>query len=274
MEEALGAMPASQPLSYMEAIRIAEEREANVKQVFDKYDLDKSGTVDMEEMLSLLQDLGLLNRLKTDREKFAAEMFVEYDANDDGVLDFEEFKKLYNAAIDDSLERKRPNAGTRRAAAASSLSRTASGLDNGTIEARKKIAMEKAKKKAEEAERIRLANAEMKARILAQGKGRDPKSLDEEIERKRRELGAARAKAKAEERERLQRENAAFAEKKKSIGAATVNQLSEEENAMRAEAAAAAAKAKAEEQARLQRENADFAKRKQSIGAATDHQLR
>ena len=111
-------MPASQPLSYMEAIRIAEEREANVKQVFDKYDLDKSGTVDMEEMLSLLQDLGLLNRLKTDREKFAAEMFVEYDANDDGVLDFEEFKKLYNAAIDDSLERKRPNAGTRRAAAA------------------------------------------------------------------------------------------------------------------------------------------------------------
>ena len=41
-------------LSYMEAIRIAEEREANVKSIFMKYDVDKSGTIDMDELLVLL----------------------------------------------------------------------------------------------------------------------------------------------------------------------------------------------------------------------------
>jgi len=177
-------MPSSS-LSYMEAIRIAEERENAVKGQFDKYDRDGSGSIDMTEMLSLLQDLQLLSRLKTEPEKFAAEMFAEYDENDDGVLDFEEFKNLYNAAIDDSLEKKRPVAASSKKYGGS-LSRTASGLDGGTIEARKKIAADKAKKKAEEAERIRASNAEMKARIMAQGKGRDPKSLDDEVERKRR----------------------------------------------------------------------------------------
>lgn len=72
--------------SYLEAIRIAEERESNVKQVFDKYDVDKSGTIDMEELLALLDDLELLPKLKTDEEIFAREMFTKYDANNDGVL--------------------------------------------------------------------------------------------------------------------------------------------------------------------------------------------
>ena len=46
------------------------------------------------------------------------------------------------------------------------VAKTASGLEGGTLEARKKIAAEKAAKKAEEAERIRKQNAEMKARIM------------------------------------------------------------------------------------------------------------
>lgn len=141
----------------MEAIRIAEEREANVKAIFTRFDTDKSGTIDMEELLVLLDDLGLLTKLKTEPQEFAQDMFVKYDANGDGVLSFEEFKGLYNAAIDDS-------AGKRKKDAKPVQGRDSKALDGGTLEARKKIAQEKAAKKAEEAERIRKQNAEMKVR--------------------------------------------------------------------------------------------------------------
>lgn len=73
----------------------------------------------------------------------------------------------------------------------------------------------------------------MKARIMAQGKGRDDKALDNEIEQKRKDMACARAKAKAEEAAKIREQNAAFKAKKESIGAATVNKLSDEEMAMR-----------------------------------------
>lgn len=71
----------------MEAIRIAEEREKNVKTQFNRYDLDGNGSIDMSELLSLLDDLGLLDKLKSEKEKFASDMFIRYDTNDDGVLE-------------------------------------------------------------------------------------------------------------------------------------------------------------------------------------------
>ena len=256
----------SKSLSYMEAIRIAEEREANVKAIFTRFDTDKSGTIDMEELLVLLDDLGLLTKLKTEPQEFAQDMFVKYDANGDGVLSFEEFKGLYNAAIDDS-------AGKRKKDAKPIQGRDSKALDGGTLDARKKLAAEKAAKKAEEAERIRKQNAEMKARIMAQGKGKDPKALDTEIEAKRQEMAAARAAAKAEEKRKIEEENRAFAAKKKGIGAATVNKLSDEENRMREEAAA---KIAAENEARakqLAEENRQKAERLAATGAATVNKL-
>lgn len=165
-------------MSYAEAIRIAEEREKAVKEQFDRYDIDDSGSIDMDELSQLLDDLGLLTRLKTESIKFVTEMFLEHDKNDDGSLSFEEFKPLYNAAIDDSLGKKRP-------AKKAVVSRTASGLDSGTLAAREQLKHEKARKKAEEAERIRRENQEMKERVRAQGKGKDPKALDAEIEKQR-----------------------------------------------------------------------------------------
>ena len=84
---------------------------------------------------------------------------------------FEEFKGLYNAAVDDA-------AGTRPKAkkAEVTAARTAHGLDGGTLAAREAIKQEKARKKAEEAEKIRKQNAEMKERIKQQSKGKDPKA--------------------------------------------------------------------------------------------------
>ena len=36
-------------ISYIEALQMAEDREKHVKSVFHKFDLDKSGTIDMDE---------------------------------------------------------------------------------------------------------------------------------------------------------------------------------------------------------------------------------
>ena len=72
--------------NYEEALRIAEAREREVRNFFDKFDVDGSGTIDMEEILAIMEEMGLLKNLKTDRITFCSEMFVKYDANDDGVL--------------------------------------------------------------------------------------------------------------------------------------------------------------------------------------------
>ena len=58
------------------------------------------------------------------------------------------------------------------------------------------LADEKARLKAEERARIRHGNAEMRARILAQEKGRDAKSLDADTQQARRAVALARAEAK------------------------------------------------------------------------------
>lgn len=72
--------------TYSEAIRIAEERDQKVRLEFDKYDLDDSGTIDIDELMCLLDDLGLLTKLRTERVHFTAEMFEKYDENEDGAL--------------------------------------------------------------------------------------------------------------------------------------------------------------------------------------------
>jgi len=140
--------------------------------------------------------------------KFTTDMFVKFDANDDGVLSFEEFKGLYNAAVDDA-------AGNRRSTKANgAATRTKHGLDEATLAAREKMKEEKARKKAEEAEKIRKQNAEMKERLRAQHKGKDPKALEAEVERARREGAEKRAEAKKQERERIQAEAAELESRK------------------------------------------------------------
>lgn len=61
---------------------------------------------------------------------------------------FEEFKGLYNAAVDDA-------AGSRRTMKSKATvdAKTSHGLDGGTLTAREAMKMEKARKKAEEAEK-------------------------------------------------------------------------------------------------------------------------
>ena len=195
---------------------MAEEHEAHGKSVFNKFDLDQSGTIDMDELLVLLDDLGMLTKLKSDPQEFVQDMFVQYDTNFDGVLSWEEFAGLQNACLDDALGRRKIEPKPKGQG------------QGGTVEARKKLAAEKAAKKAAEAVRIHKQNMEMKARIQAQGKGKDPKALDAEVERQRRALAQARADAKAEEKRRLDEENRALALRRRNVKAAVDDDITDD----------------------------------------------
>lgn len=172
--------------SYAEAIRIAEERESKVSAQFDKYDLDGSKTIDLTELMSLLEELGLLKNV-SDTEDFAQQIFYKFDENDDGVIDFDEFKKLYNWCIETQSGRKGVAA------------KTASALPQGTLAAREELKRKKAEAKAAEAERIRQQNKAMREKIAAQGKGKDAKALDAECEQMRKEAALKRKQAKEAE---------------------------------------------------------------------------
>ena len=197
----------------------------------------------MDELTTLLEDLGLLQNLKSSPVDFTAAMFNEFDVNGDGVLAFEEFKGVYNAAKDDA-------AGKPRAHKPSVAPRTADELDGSTQAAREQAARESAMRKAEEAEQRRKENAEMKAKLSA-AKGGDAKALDDEMKRKRKEFLEAKKKKKAEEAARLKAENAKMREKLKNTKAATDNDITDDVGADgtvgagRAEAAAASKAKKA-----------------------------
>ena len=93
----------------------AEAKIAEAKAAFSKYDVDNSDTIDDIEVLQLMSDMGLLDKLKTDKVTFLANYFAAADSNGDGVLDFEEFKGFYNAALDDAAGR---GSGTAKTASA------------------------------------------------------------------------------------------------------------------------------------------------------------
>ena len=193
----------------------AKEREAAVRKVFVNYDRDQSDSIDMMELMCLLDDLGLLAKLKTDKQAFVAQMFTDYDANDDGVLSFEEFKGVYNRAKDNAAGRK-PAPMTR--------AKTQSGLDSTMETERKRVAAESAKKKAAEAEEMLKANREMKANLAAKG-GKDSKELDQTMKQKRAALAAEKKAKKEAEARRIKEENARMKAKIKNTKAATDNDL-------------------------------------------------
>lgn len=69
------------------ASKFSAEELAEIRQTFDKFDLDKSGTIDAKEVRELLTSIGEVNapgyRVR--------ELIEEVDTNKNGVIEFEEF---------------------------------------------------------------------------------------------------------------------------------------------------------------------------------------
>jgi len=196
-----------QTMNYQEAIRIAEEREARLKDAFDRFDGDASGTIDMEEILPLLDDLGMIKKLRTDRIDFVTKKFLEADANSDGTLTFEEFKVIYNGCIDDAAGKK-PKPKPKRM-----------GKESADDIAKQKAAEDKCRRKAEESEKIRKENAEIKAKVQSSSKGKDAKELDGEIMNARKQAMIARQEKRKAEQKRIAEENRARRQRLKNTKA-------------------------------------------------------
>eukprot|EP00967_Tisochrysis_lutea_P136613 scaffold243917_cov33-Tisochrysis_lutea.AAC.3 len=61
------------PLSTRELIAVAERRDEEAKAAFSKYDVDGSGKIDHTDILCVLDDLGLVKKLKSGATNFVAD---------------------------------------------------------------------------------------------------------------------------------------------------------------------------------------------------------
>ena len=78
----------------LEAYAAFEEK---ARQAFEKYDVDKSGNIDKDELKALMIDLGMNKGLNEDQ-------FESDFGAADGKLDYDEFVGLYNEFINYRLE--------------------------------------------------------------------------------------------------------------------------------------------------------------------------
>eukprot|EP00035_Acanthoeca_spectabilis_P008084 m.148284 g.148284 ORF g.148284 m.148284 type:complete len:586 (-) comp14206_c0_seq1:197-1954(-) len=80
--------------------RIALFSDKKQREIFDKYDADKSGTCSFEELLVMMEELNLGTKDPKANEKFLADYLASSmaDENHDGELDFKEFQVFCKAA--------------------------------------------------------------------------------------------------------------------------------------------------------------------------------
>ena len=125
-------------------------------------------------------------------------------------LSFEEFKGFYNCAIDDCAGKKPKPPKAKR---------SSSTVEPEVEAARLKVAEERARKQAEESERIRRENVDIKTKVAAASKGKDAKAVEAEVQAARRAAMGERARGRAGDKARIAVGNQAMKEDIKSARA-------------------------------------------------------
>ena len=78
----------------------------DIRRIYELYDLNKNGFIDLDELRELFLDLGLdiqfadSENPEKDFEDYLLASFDYYDRNGDGFIAYEEFIKVYNDLID------------------------------------------------------------------------------------------------------------------------------------------------------------------------------
>jgi Ca2+-binding EF-hand superfamily protein len=72
--------------------------EEKAKTLFEKFDADKSGSLDKEEIQILLKEM-LSNTAESDINSMCEKSFSKFDSNLDGALQLEEFKEMLKFII-------------------------------------------------------------------------------------------------------------------------------------------------------------------------------
>ena len=60
------------------------------------------------QVVKLLDEFGVLDKMKSDTVAFCSGQFFRYDREKDGNLSFEEFRSFYNAAVEDAQGKRDP----------------------------------------------------------------------------------------------------------------------------------------------------------------------
>lgn len=91
-----------------------DQRARRIRAVFDRYDVDRSGTISLSELENLLRDLQFPSHAVEDA-------FISADCNSDGMLSFEEFVPMYNKVREQLAQSAAPAVSTEQSAASPSL---------------------------------------------------------------------------------------------------------------------------------------------------------
>ncbi|KAI5059068.1 hypothetical protein GOP47_0025387 [Adiantum capillus-veneris] len=71
-----------------------DEQRQEIREIFDLFDVDNSGTIDAEELQQAMRSLGFESRTEE-----IDQMIREIDANDSGSIEFEEFLQMMTGKI-------------------------------------------------------------------------------------------------------------------------------------------------------------------------------
>ncbi|XP_071160618.1 calmodulin-like isoform X3 [Mytilus edulis] len=80
----------------LKAERLSEEQKKEIKELFDLFDVDKSGTVSLDELAKIVRGLG-----SNPTEAELKEMFAEVDKDGSGNIDIDEFTTYYATSFID-----------------------------------------------------------------------------------------------------------------------------------------------------------------------------
>jgi len=88
--------PITQPKQQITENQLTDQQKRELKAKFDKYDTDRNGTLDKEEVKKLLEET--LNRKVSDKlfDSYVQLQFNATDKNFNGVIEWEEFVSLYS----------------------------------------------------------------------------------------------------------------------------------------------------------------------------------
>jgi len=85
-------------LNAEETVALKEEQKKEAHEVFKKYDMDGSGKLEVSELHSVLQKLGL-NISEEQFKAYSDALMRTYDKDNSGTLEFNEFVKFYSKCL-------------------------------------------------------------------------------------------------------------------------------------------------------------------------------
>lgn len=93
-------------LNATDTVALKEEQRRKAKEAFDRIDIDGSGRLEVKELHSVMQKLGL-DISSEQFEAYSSVLMKQYDKDKSGTLEFKEFERFYGKCLASEEVRKR-----------------------------------------------------------------------------------------------------------------------------------------------------------------------